>query len=51
MMKDSFKEEGWERNMIIDRIVEKVMSSPKQYFHYNHRRITKEEVMEILTGK
>ena len=50
-MKDSFKEEGWERNIIIDRIVEKVMSSPKQYFHYNHRRITKEEVVKILTEK
>lgn len=46
---DSYKEEGWERDIIIDRICEKIRISPKKYFHYYHKRISKEEAIKQLT--
>ena len=43
-----YKETGKEIDLLISRISTKVMSSPKEYFHYNHQRMSKEETINIL---
>lgn len=45
---DSYKEEGWERDIILERIQKKIENSPKEYFHYYHKRVSKEEAIKIL---
>jgi deoxyribonuclease (pyrimidine dimer) len=46
--KPDYEETGVEKYILIDRITSKVMSSPKNYFHYNHTRISKQEVINKL---
>ena len=43
-----WKEDGTEKQILINRITEKIKLSPKEYFHYYHKRITKEEAIELL---
>ena len=45
---ETWTETGSEKYKIMDRITEKIKSSPKEYFHYYHKRITKEEAIKIL---
>ena len=47
---DDWDEEGFEKVLLEERITSKIMSSPKQYFHYNHKRISKQETIKILLG-
>ena len=47
-IKDNWIEEGFEKELLIERIIEKTKSSPKKYFHYNHKRISKDELINIL---
>ena len=45
---DTYKETGEEANIVRQRIIERIQSSPKEYFHYYHKRITKQEAIELL---
>ena len=45
----NYQETGKEKQILINRISEKIKNSPKEYFHYNHKRISKEEAIELLT--
>lgn len=40
-----------ERKLLLERITERIQSSSKQFFHYESKRITKDEAIEILTEK
>lgn len=44
-----FEETDRERKMLIDRISEHVINSPKEYFHYDHIRISKFEAIRLLS--
>lgn len=44
-----YQETGKEKQILINRISEKIKSSTKEYFHYNHKRISKKEAIELLT--
>jgi len=44
-----YQETGKEKQILINRISEKIKNSPKEYFHYNHKRISKEEAIELLS--
>lgn len=37
-----------DKDILFERIVLRIMNSPKKYWHYNHKRITKEQAVEIL---
>ena len=37
-----------ERNLLIERITERIMNSPKKCFHYYGKAISKEQAVEIL---
>lgn len=37
-----------DREILFERITTRIMNSPKQYWHYNRERITKEQAIEIL---
>lgn len=43
-----FKEDKECTKILIERITQKVQSSPKKYFHYYHKPISKEEVIKKL---
>lgn len=45
----NYQETGKEKQILINRISEKIKNSPKEYFHYNHKRISKEEAIELLS--
>lgn len=45
----NYQETGKEKQILINRISERIKNSPKEYFHYNHKRISKEEAIELLT--
>lgn len=47
-MTDNYEPEGWESNLIRERIVQRIEASPKKYFHYNHSQITKQEAIILL---
>ena len=44
----NFKEDKECTKILIERIIQKVQSSPKKYFHYYHQPISKEEVIKKL---
>ena len=44
-----YQETEKEKQILVNRISEKIKNSPKEYFHYNHKRISKEEAIELLT--
>ena len=46
-----YQETGKEKQIIINRISEKIKNSPKEYFHYYHKQISKEEAIELLKNK
>jgi hypothetical protein len=46
--KDDYKETGSEKYILIERIEERIINSTKQYFHYNHKRISKEEAIKLI---
>ena len=46
--KDDYKETGKEKYILIERIEERIINSTKQYFHYNHKRISKEEAIKLV---
>lgn len=46
--KDDYKETGKEKYILIERIEERIINSTKQYFHYNHKRISKEEAIKLI---
>jgi len=46
--KDDYKETGNEKYILIERIEERIINSTKQYFHYNHKRISKEEAIKLI---
>ena len=46
--KDDYKETGNEKYILIERIEERIINSTKQYFHYNHKRISKEEAIKLV---
>jgi hypothetical protein len=46
--RNDYKETGLEKNILIERMSERISSSPKVYFHYNHKRISKEESIKLL---
>ena len=43
-----YQETGDEKQILINRISEKIKNSPKEYFHYNHKRISKENPIKLL---
>ena len=43
-----YQETGKEKQILINRISEKIKNSTKEYFHYYHKRISKEEAIELL---
>lgn len=45
---NDYEETGVERDILIERISERILSSPKSYFHYNHKRISKEDSIKLL---
>lgn len=45
----NYQETGKEKQILVNRISEKIKNSPKEYFHYYHKRISKEEAIELLT--
>ena len=45
----NYQETGKEKQILINRISVKIKNSPKEYFHYNHKRISKKEAIELLT--
>ena len=45
---EQYKETGKEANIVRQRIIERIQNSSKKYFHYNHKRITKEEAINLL---
>lgn len=45
---NDYEETGLEKNILIERISERILSSPKSYFHYNHKRISKEDSIKLL---
>ena len=51
--KDTYQEEffstGKEADIVKQRISERIENSPKEYFHYYHKRISKEEAIELLS--
>lgn len=47
---ENYTETGKEAEIIKQRITEKIISSPKEYFHYNHKRISKEDAIKKLTN-
>lgn len=47
-MRDDYHDEGWEGEVIRQRIIEKIRISPKEYFHYYHHRITKDQAIAML---
>ncbi len=47
---EHYTETGKESEIIKQRIIERITSSPKEYFHYNHKRITKDEAIKLLGG-
>ena len=46
--KKDYIETGKERNILENRIIERINNSTKQYFHYNHKRISKEDAIKLL---
>ena len=46
-----YQEKKKEKQIIINRISEKIKNSPKDYFHYYHKQISKEEAIELLKNK
>lgn len=47
--REAFFSNGKEADIVKQRISERIQNSPKEYFHYNHKRISKEEAIELLT--
>ena len=47
-VKNDYQETGIERILLVHRIVDKVKSSPKKYFHYNHNVLYKDEYISRL---
>ncbi|NCC99801.1 MAG: hypothetical protein EOL95_08915 [Bacteroidia bacterium] len=43
-----YVESGNEKQILIDRITTKILKSPKQFFHYNHKQISKSDLIEKL---
>lgn len=39
---------SYNRNIIVDRIIERIKSSPKKFFHYCGERITKRKAIKLL---
>lgn len=37
-----------DKDILIERIELRIKESPKKYWHYNSKRITKEEAIELL---
>lgn len=48
MYKQQYIETGKESDIVKQRIIEKIKSSPKKFFHYYGKRITKDEAIELL---
>lgn len=44
----SYIESGKEADILRCRISERILNSPKNYFHYYHKRITKQEAINLL---
>lgn len=45
---NDYKPTKKEYNILLDRIEERIINSPKKYFHYNHERISKELAIKII---
>lgn len=45
---ESYIESGKEADILRCRISERILNSPKNYFHYYHKRITKQEAINLL---
>ena len=43
-----YQETRKKKQIIINRISKKIKNSPKDYFHYYHKQISKEEAIELL---
>lgn len=45
---EQYTETGKEADIVRQRIVERIQNSPKEYFHYYSKRITKQEAIDLL---
>lgn len=45
---DCYAETGKERDIVVDRIAQRIIASRKECFHYNHKKITKYEAIALL---
>ena len=45
---NDYTEFGYEKFIVIDRIIERIKNSTKKYFHYKHHIISKEDAISIL---
>lgn len=44
----NYSTEGWEKNVVRDRIIDKITNSPKKNFHYHHYAISKDQAIELI---
>ena len=45
---EGYTEIGFEKQIIAERIVEKIKSSPKPWFHYHGERVSKDDAIKLL---
>ena len=46
--REAFFGTGKEEEIVKQRIIDRIQNSPKEYFHYYHKRITKQEAIDLL---